>query len=142
MDETHLIAAARYIALNPVRARLVGRPQDWAWSSARAHLSGRDDELVKVRPLLDRVGQAGPGIRVGLRMEAEPLALRRGDEVAILGEVVVDREALDPGDAGDLGHGGGARADGAMEFHRRVDDAFPGGGGGFGALAESIGPAH
>jgi putative transposase len=48
MDEAHLIAAARYIALNPVRARLVARPQDWDWSSARAHLAGRDNELVKV----------------------------------------------------------------------------------------------
>jgi putative transposase len=25
---------------------------DWPWSSARAHLSGRDDRLVKVAPLL------------------------------------------------------------------------------------------
>src|SRR5574338_230484 len=49
MDETHLIAAARYIALNPVRARHVAQPQDWAWSSARGHLGGRDDALVKVR---------------------------------------------------------------------------------------------
>ena len=58
MDEAHLIAAARYIALNPVRVRLVERAQDWEWSSARAHLAGRDDELVKVRPLLERVGSA------------------------------------------------------------------------------------
>ncbi|HET7802603.1 MAG TPA: transposase [Pseudolabrys sp.] len=76
MDETHLIAAARYIALNPVRARLVGRPQDWAWSSARAHLSGRDDELVKVRPLLDRVGQALD--LIGIEPDAAMLAALRG----------------------------------------------------------------
>jgi putative transposase len=29
MDEDHLLAAARYVPLNPVRARLVARPQDW-----------------------------------------------------------------------------------------------------------------
>ena len=40
--------AARTVALNPVRARLVQRPQDWAWSSLRAHLDGRDDGLVTV----------------------------------------------------------------------------------------------
>jgi len=39
MDEEHLAAAVRYVSLNPVRARLVARPQDWRWSSvARAPL--------------------------------------------------------------------------------------------------------
>ena len=54
MDEDHLMAAARYVALNPVRARLVERAQDWPWSNVRAHLAGRDDGLVSVKPLLDR----------------------------------------------------------------------------------------
>jgi putative transposase len=57
LDDAHLVAAARYVALNPVRARLVARAEDWAWSSARAHLAGRDDALVRVAPLLDRVGR-------------------------------------------------------------------------------------
>ena len=52
MDESYLLAAARYVELNPVRAGLVADPRDWPWSSARAHLSGRDDCLVKVAPLL------------------------------------------------------------------------------------------
>ncbi len=55
MDERHLIAAFRYIALNPVRAGLVERPQDWPWSSVHAHLLRRDGRLVRVAPLLDRV---------------------------------------------------------------------------------------
>ena len=54
MDEEHLMAAARYVSLNPVRARLVRRAQDWRWSSVRAHLSGRDDGLAIVAPLLGR----------------------------------------------------------------------------------------
>ena len=57
LDEAHFVAAARYVALNPVRARLVKQAQDWAWSSARAHLAGGDDTLVRVAPLLDRVGR-------------------------------------------------------------------------------------
>ena len=32
-----------YVELNPVRAGLVERPEDWKWSSARAHLTGVDD---------------------------------------------------------------------------------------------------
>jgi len=56
MDEEHLMAAARYVAVNPVRARLVARAEDWRWSSVRAHLEGRDDGLVSVAPLIDRCG--------------------------------------------------------------------------------------
>ena len=55
MDERHLISAVRYVSLNPVRARLAPRAEDWAWSSVRAHLKGKDDGLVTVRPVLDRV---------------------------------------------------------------------------------------
>ena len=54
MDEAHLLAAARYIALNPVRARLVTRAEDWPWSSVGAHLAGADDALVTVAPLAAR----------------------------------------------------------------------------------------
>jgi putative transposase len=56
MDEEHFISAARYVAMNPVRARLVTRAEDWPWSSARAHLAGKDDGVVRVRPLLERIG--------------------------------------------------------------------------------------
>ena len=34
--ESYLLAVARYIVLNAVRAGLVDRPQDWKWSSYRA----------------------------------------------------------------------------------------------------------
>ena len=56
MDEPHLLAAARYVELNPVRARLVESAADWRWSSTRAHLAARDDGLVQVAPLLAMVG--------------------------------------------------------------------------------------
>jgi putative transposase len=32
-----------YVELNPVRAGLVEKPEDWAWSSAHAHLTGIDE---------------------------------------------------------------------------------------------------
>ncbi|MDQ6997862.1 MAG: hypothetical protein Q9M17_04030, partial [Mariprofundus sp.] len=41
MDEEHLAHAVCYVSLNPVRAGLVERPQDWPWSSAKDHLQGR-----------------------------------------------------------------------------------------------------
>ncbi|HEX8621397.1 MAG TPA: transposase [Allosphingosinicella sp.] len=54
MDERHLLACARYVELNPVRAGLAGRAEDWLWSSARAHLRGRSDGVVDAAPLLER----------------------------------------------------------------------------------------
>jgi putative transposase len=54
-ETTNLIRAVLYVSLNPVRARLVSRAEDWKWSSVRAHLSGIDDALVTVRPVLDRI---------------------------------------------------------------------------------------
>lgn len=56
MDEAHFVTALRYVALNPVRARLVERAEEWRWSSTRAHLAGTDDHVVKVAPALERVG--------------------------------------------------------------------------------------
>lgn len=37
LDESHLWSALRYIELNPVRAGMVGAPEQWRWSSAAAH---------------------------------------------------------------------------------------------------------
>ena len=54
MDEDYLAAALRYVSLNPVRARLVQRAQDWRWSSTRAHLRGKDDGLTALAPIRDR----------------------------------------------------------------------------------------
>ncbi len=69
MDEPYLLAAARYVELNPVRAGLVDSPAEWRWSSARAHLSGHDDGLVKVAPLLAMVGDWAGLLNSALREE-------------------------------------------------------------------------
>jgi putative transposase len=59
LDENHLLAAARYVELNPVRAGLCRQPGDWPWSSARPHISGCDDQVVSVGPLLRIIGDWG-----------------------------------------------------------------------------------
>jgi putative transposase len=56
LDEPYLLAAARYIELNPVRAGLVTSPREYRWNSARTHLKGKNDVLVKVSPLLKIAG--------------------------------------------------------------------------------------
>ena len=76
MDEPHLLAAARYVERNPLRAGLVRRTRDWPWSSAGAHLDGQDDDLVTVQPLLQRVGDWRLFLRADLG-EAQLDLLRR-----------------------------------------------------------------
>ena len=49
LDDDYLLAATRYVEMNPVRAGLVDRAEAYRWSSAAAHLAGRDDLLVKAR---------------------------------------------------------------------------------------------
>ena len=70
MDETYLLACTRYVELNPVRAKLVRSPRTWAWSSAKAHLSGKSDGLVAIAPLLDRVGDWKAFLGNGIAMDA------------------------------------------------------------------------
>ncbi len=72
MDEDHLIAAARYLALNPVRVRLVGEAADWPHASVRAHLAGRDDALVAVAPLLSRLARFADLLELSRDAEAAP----------------------------------------------------------------------
>ncbi len=79
MDEDHLMTAARYVALNPVRARMVARAEDWLWSSVRAHLAGRDDELVHVAPLLSRAAGRFTDL-LDTEPDAEKLAALRAAE--------------------------------------------------------------
>lgn len=55
MDEAHLLAAVRYVELNPVRSGLCDRPEHWEWSSVRAHLGEVSDPLVDNAPMLRRV---------------------------------------------------------------------------------------
>jgi putative transposase len=80
MDEDHLAAAYRYVNLNPVRARLVKRAEDWAWSSARALLGIADDGLTCLAPSRDRF----PRFADLLDVEEDPEAtarLRKGESV-------------------------------------------------------------
>lgn len=55
MDEPYLLAAARYVECNPVKAKLARRAEDWPWSSAAAHVDGRrKDELAEGAWLRER----------------------------------------------------------------------------------------
>lgn len=78
MDQPHAMAAARYIELNPVRARLAASPADWPWSSAAAHLTGKADGLTDVAALGRHVEDWASFLAQGLD-EGEAEAIRRGE---------------------------------------------------------------
>ncbi|WP_395001354.1 transposase [Sphingomonas sp.] len=81
MDEPHLLAALRYVALNPVRARLTRRAEDWCWGSVHALLDpARGDGLTDTAPVLDRVPDFAALLRGG-EDEALSQALRRTESV-------------------------------------------------------------
>ena len=50
--ESYLLELTRYIHLNPVRARLVKRPEDWPWSGHRCYLGTVLDPLIDAGPVM------------------------------------------------------------------------------------------
>jgi putative transposase len=78
LDEPYVLTAARYVELNPVRAGMVKTASRYRWSSAAAHVRGRDDMLVRVAPLLEM----NPNWRTSLArvIRKEDVALLRAHE--------------------------------------------------------------
>lgn len=56
LDNHYLRAAVRYVELNPVRAGTVIKAEDYAWSSARAHLLRKSDPLLSNCLLTQEIG--------------------------------------------------------------------------------------
>jgi putative transposase len=55
LDQRYLLACVRYVELNPVRAGLVDKPDNWRWSSASNHIRGEDNTLVKTAPMTEMI---------------------------------------------------------------------------------------
>ena len=65
LTESYMLEVARYVALNPVRARVCRHPEEWAWSSYRANIG-----KAKAPAFLDNdwlVSLFGRGVREGRR---------------------------------------------------------------------------
>ena len=91
LDERHALAAARAAEMNPVRKRLVARPEDWPWSSARYHLGLlAADALVAAAELPERVA----GWREWLAL-ADPAAEERVKQCTRTGRPAGSRRFVD-----------------------------------------------
>jgi putative transposase len=55
-SESYWLKCMRYVELNPVRAGMVSKPDEYRWSSACAHTEGRYDELLTPHALYLRLG--------------------------------------------------------------------------------------
>jgi len=75
--DSHLLASARYVELNPVFAGLASCPEDYPWSSARYHLSGCADPLVTSDPLAELAPDWRAFLSDGVRLAADRERIER-----------------------------------------------------------------
>jgi putative transposase len=77
LDERHLLAAARYVELNPVSAGLLREVADYPWSSACFHLGvSPSDALVSDKNLLGLVDDWGEYLKGNDEPRAKSALLR------------------------------------------------------------------
>ena len=62
--ERYLLSCYRYIELNPVRAGLVHRPEDYPYSSYHANALGKEDKLVSPHAVYQSVIAEGVGVNL------------------------------------------------------------------------------
>ncbi len=64
--DSHLLEVCRYVVLNPIRARVIERPEDWKWSSYRATAG-----MEQPHPCLTREWVLGQFSRTRAKAEKE-----------------------------------------------------------------------
>lgn len=55
-DESAMLVVSRYIHLNPVKAGMVSRPEDYVWSSYRAFVGLAENRLTEPQSILRHIG--------------------------------------------------------------------------------------
>jgi putative transposase len=95
-EEAYFLEVCRYVDLNPVRAKMVKRPQDWPWSSYCAH-TGRVDgpAWLDSQDLHQRLAPRAPR-RDGADAYARFVAQGRGVKLwdALSGQIFLGGEAF------------------------------------------------
>jgi putative transposase len=76
LDESHLLAAIRYVELNPVQAGMVTQAWEYPWSSASFHIGkSESDPLVKDRTLSGMISDWEGFLAGGMTGEVDKLRL-------------------------------------------------------------------
>ncbi len=80
LDERHLYAAIRYVENNPVRAKIVEKPHEYKWSSARAHVYRRIDHVLTNDCYLGK--EIKNWLSLSYLMEKEDKIIKGGSQLA------------------------------------------------------------
>jgi REP element-mobilizing transposase RayT len=96
-EESYFLEVCRYVDLNPVRARMVKRPRDWAWSSYHAHTGQiAPAAWLDSKSLHRRLAPHAP-LRDGPAKYAEFVAQGKGVKLwdeALRGQIYLGNEAF------------------------------------------------
>lgn len=80
--EVYLLTCHRYIEMNPVRAGMVERPDDYRWSSYRGNALGAPDLLLTPHPVVTDLGRTREERQAAYReLFREDLPLKVLDEI-------------------------------------------------------------
>ena len=104
-SEDYVLACYRYIELNPVRAGMVMKPQDYRWSSYHANALGKASALISEHEQYRRLGRTDSE-----RREAFRALFRAHVDEALTDEI---RSATN-----------GNYALGSQKFHRQIEKAL------------------
>ncbi len=93
-EQSYLLELVRYIHLNPVRANLVERPDQWIWSSHRAYLGRAKDGFLEAAWVLGVLGGRLPTarrryatfVREGMEEGRRSEFHRGGEQPGVLGD--------------------------------------------------------
>jgi REP element-mobilizing transposase RayT len=91
-DDGHLCMTLRYVALNPVKARMCRRPEDWPWSSCARTLRGEGSPCVDVERVLESFDWLGGDRRRRYADMVTPAGLEQAAGVAGPGSAGHDGE--------------------------------------------------
>lgn len=61
-NDEQMLETSRYIHLNPVRARMVKRPEDYKWSSCNLLFNGEDSEIIDTSIILSYFRNSDPNL--------------------------------------------------------------------------------
>jgi putative transposase len=81
MDGEHALNALRYVLLNPVRAKLVKKPEQWPWSSAKSYLKNSKDTLTETSFFRDICPDMKTLLAESPEQDMAEMSLRRAETI-------------------------------------------------------------
>jgi putative transposase len=81
LDNAYAAVALRYVLMNPVRARLVAKPEAWRWSSATSLLKRKSDGVTEFADVRSQFGDIKQLLGETPEIEIQEMMLRRAESI-------------------------------------------------------------